>query len=407
MPIDSNIALGVQSPKFESPLNALAQVLQVRHLQNQGDMADFQMQQARRGVDEQNALRRLLSSEGFDISNPQSQRQVMGISPTTGQQLIKGNLDMRKGAAELDEKTFKTANERYGVVQKSLGSLYQDPNLTKDMVVQNGMQLVQAGLITPQMHQQTIVQLPDDPGQLRQFLAQRLKTQLTPEQIVTAFAPKPTQVDNGAAISFQDTNPNSPTYGKATGPATVQKQQTPDSVARLANENKGNVPKVSTDLRKEFENLPEVKNYKQALPSYKGIEDAVTRSTPAADINVVYGLAKLYDPTSVVREGEYATVANSPNIPERVKGMAQYLANGGKLTPETKRQILEEAKSRIKSYEDQYTAARSNFTDISKRSGADPTLLFPSEFTPAVSPSPKKPMPNLTNGGVINFSDLK
>lgn len=406
MPVDSSIALGVQNPKFDSPLNALSQVLQVRQLQNQGDMADFQMQQARQGMEEQNALKRLLSSEGFDITTPQSQRQVMGISPTAGQALIKGNFDMRKSGAELDEKTLKTASERYNIVQRSVGSLYNQPNLNKDMVIQNGQQLLQQGLITPQMYQQTIATLPDDPAQLRDELSRRMNTQLTPEQIVTLFAPKPTQVDNGAVINTIDMNSNSPSYGKPTGPAPVQKQQTPDSVARLGQEKKDTAPKNSADLRKEFEQLPEVKNYKQALPSYKGLEDAVKRNTTAADINIVYGLAKLYDPTSVVREGEYATVANSPNIPERVKGLAQYLANGGKLTAETKRQILDEAKSRIKSYEDQYTAARSNFTDIAKRSNADPTLVFPSNFSPAIS-APSSPMPSLTNGGVINFSDLK
>lgn len=139
----------------------------------------------------------------------------------------------------------------------------------------------------------------------------------------------------------------------------------------------------STALRKEFDDLPEVKNYKQALPAYSAIVDAAKRNTPQADINLVYGIAKLYDPTSVVREGEYNTVANSPNIPDRIKGYAQYLTNGGKLTPQVKKQILDEATGRIGSYENEYVATRNNYTDIAARSGADPSLLFPSGFKPA------------------------
>jgi len=140
---------------------------------------------------------------------------------------------------------------------------------------------------------------------------------------------------------------------------------------------------TSTALRKEFDDLPEVKNYKQALPAYTSIVDAAKRNTPQADINLVYGIAKLYDPNSVVREGEYNTVANSPNIPERIKGYAQYLAGGGKLTPQVKAQILQEAAGRIGSYENEYVATRQNYADIASRSGADPSLLFPSQFKSA------------------------
>jgi hypothetical protein len=179
-----------------------------------------------------------------------------------------------------------------------------------------------------------------------------------------------------------------------------------DLRSRDANEiNKiGKVLENSTGLRKEFEGLPEVKNYKQALPSYKGIEDAAKRNTTAADINIVYGLAKLYDPTSVVREGEYATVANSPNIPDKIKGYAQYLQGGGRLTPEVKANILAEAKGRITSYEDQFKKARTDYEDIASRSKADPTLIFPKPFESAVlAPKPIAALPKSgeVQGGYI------
>jgi hypothetical protein len=177
--------------------------------------------------------------------------------------------------------------------------------------------------------------------------------------------------------------------------ATLRGQNLTD--ARLREQNQisqgGTVANVSTELRKEFDQLPEVKNYKQALPAFTSIFDASKRNTPQSDINLVYGIAKLYDPNSVVREGEYNTVANSPNIPERIKGYAQYLAGGGKLSPQVKAQIVQEATSRIGSYENEFTAARKNYSDIATRSGGDASLLFPSEFKPAeqrVKPAPQK-----------------
>jgi len=144
----------------------------------------------------------------------------------------------------------------------------------------------------------------------------------------------------------------------------------------------GKVGEVSTAIRKEFESLPEVKNYKQALPSFRGIEDAVKRNTPMSDINIVYGIAKLYDPNSVVREGEYSTVANAPAIPERVKGYVQYVAGGGKLTAEVKKQILTEAQSRMGTFDKEYGAAVGRYGEIARRSGADASLVVPQNYQP-------------------------
>ena len=146
----------------------------------------------------------------------------------------------------------------------------------------------------------------------------------------------------------------------------------------------GKSPEMSTTLRKEYEGLPEVKNYKQALPAYKGIEDAVKRNTPMSDINIVYGIAKLYDPNSVVREGEYATVANAPGIPERVKGWVQYAQGGGKLTPEVKKQIMEEATSRMTGFQNEFEGVNTRYSDIANRSGADASLVTPTNYQPAV-----------------------
>lgn len=139
---------------------------------------------------------------------------------------------------------------------------------------------------------------------------------------------------------------------------------------------KGNLIKGETDLRKEFEGLSEVKNYKLAYPSFAAIKSASQRDTPQSDINLIYGIAKLYDPTSVVREGEYATIANSQSIPEKIKGMAKQLAGGGKLTQETKKQLMTEAENRLKVFEDEYLKAQGTFGGIAQDRGLNPKAVF-------------------------------
>lgn len=230
--------------------------------------------------------------------------------------------------------------------------------------------------------------------------------------------PKYEKVDLGGKIEIIDINPETNPSIKGT---PLDKTLTPDQIAnnaitlrgqdltnyRAAEANKlkaqendikrgEKVPENSTNLRKEFDDLPEVKNYKLARTAFKSIEDATKRNTTASDINIVYGIAKLYDPTSVVREGEYATVANSPNIPARIQGWAQYLAGGGKLTPQVKADLLAEAQSRMAAYENEYTPQRKNYEKIAIDSNADPKLVFPSEFQPAFKPeAPPLPPPKI------------
>lgn len=138
----------------------------------------------------------------------------------------------------------------------------------------------------------------------------------------------------------------------------------------------GKVGELETTYRKEFNTLPEVTRYKSALPAFKAVEGAATRPGTQSEINLIYGLAKLYDPESVVREGEYDTIANSQSIPEWLKGQAQRLQGGGKLTPETKRQILIEARARKKALEDEYNGAQRTYDGIARRQGLDPQNIF-------------------------------
>jgi hypothetical protein len=130
-------------------------------------------------------------------------------------------------------------------------------------------------------------------------------------------------------------------------------------------------------LRQEFADLPEVKKYKQAAPAYQAVVQAAKSNNPQADINLIYGLAKLYDPESVVREGEYGTIANSQAIPEWLKGQAQRLVGGGRLTEATKKQIIEQAKIRHDSFKGDMDGARGSYNEIAKRRDLNPDDVFP------------------------------
>jgi hypothetical protein len=77
----------------------------------------------------------------------------------------------------------------------------------------------------------------------------------------------------------------------------------------------------TSKLRNEISQLPSYKNMAQAAPIYKSMADAAGRNTKAADLNMVYGLGKIMDPGSVVREGEIQMANNAQGWQEKLNGI--------------------------------------------------------------------------------------
>jgi len=58
------------------------------------------------------------------------------------------------------------------------------------------------------------------------------------------------------------------------------------------------------------------------------------------DVAMVYAMMKMFDPTSVVREGEFATAKNAAGVDERVRAAWNSLIGNGKLSAEQRRQMI-------------------------------------------------------------------
>jgi len=72
---------------------------------------------------------------------------------------------------------------------------------------------------------------------------------------------------------------------------------------------------------KEILNHPTVKGAMDAGRAYNELKAASQAKTPEADLHMIYMLAKIYDPNSVVREGEVATAANTSPAMEKWWGL--------------------------------------------------------------------------------------
>ena len=164
--------------------------------------------------------------------------------------------------------------------------------------------------------------------------------------------------------------------GAANRGVTLQGQERTDVRARDANviAQGGKAREDIDGIRKEFNALPEVKNYKEAVPVLQAARKA--KDDPAGDLALVYAVGKVLDPNSVVREGEMTLVLKSGSVLERVMGAARVNFGKGRLTPEMRQRLTGMLEQRVGEYEGQYQNSRKTFEDIAKTRGYDPGQIF-------------------------------
>jgi hypothetical protein len=113
-------------------------------------------------------------------------------------------------------------------------------------------------------------------------------------------------------------------------------------------------------LRKEFESIDSVKNYKTTLALY----DRATKApnTRAGDLSVIYALGKMFDPTSVVREGELQLAKDAaPWLRKLVDSANSQLRGDGALGAQTRAAIMDALKGQVDAYAQPYKQERERY----------------------------------------------
>lgn len=136
-------------------------------------------------------------------------------------------------------------------------------------------------------------------------------------------------------------------------------------------------PEDVSNLRKEIQNLPTYKSYQQALPPYQSMVDTAKTDSKASDLNLVYGLGKIMDPNSVVREGEMVMVNNTSSLPDWLQGAINSVNGGSRLEPATRTAILNEARSRMTAYRGALDNDMSQYRGIIGRRGMNEADVLP------------------------------
>lgn len=102
-----------------------------------------------------------------------------------------------------------------------------------------------------------------------------------------------------------------------------------------------------TDINNEINAA--VKSDIGVISSFKNIEQTATLAkagNPASQISLVFSYMKALDPTSTVREGEFATVQNAAGVPEQIRNQYNKVMSGNFLTSDQIDNIVAESKGR-------------------------------------------------------------
>lgn len=129
--------------------------------------------------------------------------------------------------------------------------------------------------------------------------------------------------------------------------------------------------KLEADLRGEYKD--QLKEYQAVRDSYQKIENAL--KTGAGDIAVVYAFAKLNDPTSVVRESEFETVAKSGSLGQRIKNLVEQ-AQTGKMNPELRENLRQQARQMYLTRQQQAEGVAQQYRDLAQSYGLNPQKVL-------------------------------
>jgi hypothetical protein len=93
----------------------------------------------------------------------------------------------------------------------------------------------------------------------------------------------------------------------------------------------------------QYESSKQTKDFSTARDAYARIESVGQQASPAGDVALIFGLMKMLDPISVVREGEFETARKTAAIDDRLWNAFNLLRTGQRLTPDQRKDFLETA----------------------------------------------------------------
>lgn len=123
-------------------------------------------------------------------------------------------------------------------------------------------------------------------------------------------------------------------------------------------------------LRKEY--IDQAKTFQTVRDSYGRMMSVAKDPSPAGDIALVFSFMKILDPTSVVREGEFATAANAGSVPTGIINWYNKVVNGERLGA-NRQDFINQGTNIYKNQVQQHQQSINQYTQLAKSAGVNPS----------------------------------
>lgn len=152
---------------------------------------------------------------------------------------------------------------------------------------------------------------------------------------------------------------------------------------------KPNTPSTTQDfsnaaeLRKEF--TGQTSQYRSIADAWQKINKAASSPSAANDIALLYGYMRILDPSSTVREGEFATASQAGSVPERILAQYNRVVKGERLSEDQRNEFASSANDIVQSQVPVVKGLIGRYTDIATRNKLRPEDVV---YDPFASVSP-------------------
>jgi hypothetical protein len=164
------------------------------------------------------------------------------------------------------------------------------------------------------------------------------------------------------------------------------------AAAKAAADRAKQIGDTTDGLRKEFNQLPEVKSYKEVAVNFDKVKRSAANPSAAGDLGLIFGYMKLLDPGSGVKEGEFANAQNAGSVPTQIWNMYNRVKSGERLNPEQRSEFVRAAGDYVGSHEAQYKGAAERYRGLGEKAGANPDDIIALSMQPEQSQPEMVPM---------------
>lgn len=426
-PIDPQIILGIRTPQFQDPLESYGKSLALKGLMGQQELQSLQTQQARQGIEDDTATRAAYAESGGDNT------RLRALLAGRGQHKAVNALDkllfeQKKDQSTIDVNNARASELRGQEVTRALGN-YRSA-LSRVNSPQAAAEWIRAQYADPLLKsvvggvpvEQAIAEIPTDPAAFQQWRAQEamgmaefLKANADkhiqrPRGDVTetlaipglggaprviASAPMGHAPEAPSVVANRPFNPDgtpNPAYqkyekDKAAAGASKVNVEVKERQRTFENEDK---------LRADYAANPAVKSSSEMQNAFNLIDQAYKRPSAANDLAMATKYMKILDPTSVVRESEFAMAVNATGLFDKVMNYSDAILKGQRLNPTQRKDFYDSAKAINDAFQSERAKVDQQFSELTTGYGLNPQNVIPALRTravpkPAVPASPAAP----------------